>query len=89
MHNMKKKNRPKILFMAPDIPFLMRGGGNMRMLSIISAMSGFADILAACIADDISDEVRSNAEGLGIKIVNHRRTPCPERNYGSNDFHPS
>lgn len=75
MHNMKKKNRPKILFMAPDIPFLMRGGGNMRMLSIISAMSGFADILAACIADDISDEVRSNAEGLGIKIVNHRRTP--------------
>ena len=67
--------RPKILILAPDLPYPIKAGGQMRMASMISALGRFADLRIVCIAPEIPPETGEWVSDLGGSIINFPRQP--------------
>ncbi|MBN1674488.1 MAG: glycosyltransferase [Kiritimatiellae bacterium] len=63
---------PRILVVAPDLPYPIRAGGQMRMASLTQAMAQIGTVHIACIAPDVPPETRAWAAGLGATLAH-----CP------------
>ena len=69
--------RPRILVIAPDLPFPVRAGGQMRMASLVRALAETAQVHVACTAPEIPETTTAWASDLGLSIesLNPPRIP--------------
>jgi glycosyltransferase involved in cell wall biosynthesis len=58
----------KILFMSPDLPYPVVGGGRMRAESIIRGLSRYAEVHIACIAPGLPESTGKWARETGVDI---------------------
>jgi glycosyltransferase involved in cell wall biosynthesis len=65
---MRVNERPRILVLCPDVPFPIRGGGQMRMASLIDALCQFSKIKVSFIASEIPDAVFPWAHDRNISL---------------------
>lgn len=69
-------HRARILFMSPDLPFPVVGGGRMRAESIIRGLSKYADVHVACVAPCLPDSTVKWARETGVAISVMADTPA-------------
>ena len=62
------EKRAKILVLCPDLPFPIRAGGQMRMASLIQALSEFASVKVAFIAPQTTEETISWARERNVSL---------------------
>lgn len=60
--------RPKILVLAPDTPYPIRAGGQMRMASLLPALAEHAAVHVVCMGPPIEEATAAWARELGITI---------------------
>ena len=65
--------KPRILVLAPDLPYPVQAGGQMRMASLIGALTNLATVAIACIAREIPPETEAWVRRLGATIVHYPR----------------
>jgi glycosyltransferase involved in cell wall biosynthesis len=65
----------KILVLCPDLPFPIRAGGQMRMASLIEALSAFSMVKVAFVASEVPKDTLSWARDRGISIDPFRAPP--------------
>ncbi len=63
---MRVNERPKILVLCPDVPFPIRAGGQMRMASLIEALSQFSRVKVSFIASEVPKATLSWAHDRNI-----------------------
>lgn len=71
------RERPRLLLLAPDLPFPVRAGGQMRMASFVPALARVGTLHIACTARDLPAETEAWCAGLGCTIEGV--APAPER----------
>jgi len=71
--------RHRILILAPDLPYPIRAGGNMRMGSIIQGLSMTSDIHIACVASEVFRETYDWVASIGGTIAHISPTPLSKR----------
>jgi glycosyltransferase involved in cell wall biosynthesis len=65
---MRVNERPKILVLCPDVPFPIRAGGQMRMASLIQALSEFSGVKVSFIASQVPEPTLSWARDRNISL---------------------
>ncbi|MEW6673842.1 MAG: glycosyltransferase family 4 protein [Thermodesulfobacteriota bacterium] len=70
--------KSKILILCPDLPYPITAGGHMRMASILEAMSRFAFLAVACVADKVPETTRKWCKHLNIDLY-AAPPPIPSR----------
>ena len=65
---MRVIERPKILVLCPDVPFPIRAGGQMRMASLIEALSEFSMVKVAFIASAVPEATLTWAHDRKISL---------------------
>ncbi len=68
------KVSPRILVMAPDLPFPIRAGGQMRMASFVKALARAGRVHVACTARELPGETLNWCTELGASITHLPRT---------------
>ncbi len=64
---------PRILVLAPDVPFPIRAGGQMRMASLVDALAAAGRVHLAVLAPEISRETLQWCTERGISISHRPR----------------
>lgn len=67
--------KPRVLVMSPDLPYPIRAGGQMRIASMVQALSKCASVHMACIAREIPEETEAWCQKLGVTITHFARAP--------------
>ncbi|NOY80181.1 MAG: glycosyltransferase [Kiritimatiellaeota bacterium] len=74
---------PRILVMAPDLPFPIRAGGQMRMASFVKALARVGRVHVACVARELPGETLNWCTELGVSITHlPRARVSPGRLWG-------
>jgi len=61
--------RARILVLAPDLPYPIRAGGQMRMASFVTALARIGRVHVACLARDLPEETRTWCNDLGVTMA--------------------
>ena len=72
---MKMPAKPKVMILAPDLPYPVTSGGRRRMDSLIRGMAGFAAVHIACIARDNPVDCSPWLAKTGCTMAHYRRQP--------------
>ncbi|MCG2661661.1 MAG: glycosyltransferase family 4 protein [Kiritimatiellae bacterium] len=67
--------KPKILVMAPDLPYPVTSGGRRRMASLIQGMANFAAVHVICTAHESPTDCAQWLSRLGCTFACYRRRP--------------
>ena len=68
--------RPKILVLAPDLPYPIKAGGHMRMVSIIEGLGNLGKVHIACRAPELLPSTCQWVENFGGSIESYPYTPA-------------
>ena len=66
--------RPRVLVLAPDLPYPVRAGGQMRMACFVEALGRAAAVHIACLSASVPGETLAWCTRCGVSIAHwHRR----------------
>lgn len=72
---MKMPPKPKIMVMAPDLPYPVTSGGRRRMQAVIRGMANFATVHLVCIAQENPAGCSRWLAQMGCTFACYRRRP--------------
>ena len=72
---MKMPPKPKVMILAPDLPYPVTSGGRRRMESLIRGMAEFATVHVACIAQENPADCSRRLAQMGCTMAHFRRQP--------------